>query len=135
MGSKSAFSKYILAGLLWCLMLPSSAQLPDLIPYRKGDLWGYCDSNKVVKIAPRFKYAGWFNELGQAIVHNLESTGRGDSSYVPRYIDKNGNVTKFEYYDFDSKYYYYYYDTDKNVVVVVNKKNAKTGTSLQQKFY
>ncbi|HYG14598.1 MAG TPA: hypothetical protein VEC12_02525 [Bacteroidia bacterium] len=125
MGTKSAFSKYILAGLLCCLVFTAYAQLPSLIPYRKGDLWGYCDSNKVVKIEPKFKYAGWFNELGQAEVHNLEPNGRGDSSYIPRYIDKNGNITEFKYYDFDSQYYYY---NSGGKIVVVEKQTGKKNT-------
>lgn len=32
----------------------------SLIPYRKGDKWGYCDRNKQVVIAPKFREAAMF---------------------------------------------------------------------------
>ena len=28
--------------------------LPDLIPYRKGDKWGYCNKEKRIVIVPKF---------------------------------------------------------------------------------
>jgi hypothetical protein len=34
--------------------------LPALIPFRNGDLWGYCDSNKNIKIEPAFASAQAF---------------------------------------------------------------------------
>ncbi len=36
------------------------AQTTDLIPYRKGDQWGYCDKNKKIIIEPTFDWAGRF---------------------------------------------------------------------------
>jgi hypothetical protein len=44
-----------------------SARLPDLIPYRKGNLWGYCDSTKKMIIEPKYDFAYDFSE-GTAIV-------------------------------------------------------------------
>jgi hypothetical protein len=44
-----------------------SARLPDLIPYRKGNLWGYCDSTKKIIIEPRYDFAYDFSG-GSAIV-------------------------------------------------------------------
>lgn len=45
------------------IILPESlsARLPDLIPYRKGKLWGYCDSTKKIVIEPQWEQAGLFN--------------------------------------------------------------------------
>jgi hypothetical protein len=38
------------------LVLQGFAQkLPDLIPYRSGKLWGYCDSNKKIIIKPKYE--------------------------------------------------------------------------------
>ncbi len=36
------------------------ARLPDLIPYRKGNLWGYCDSTKKIVIEPQWEQAELF---------------------------------------------------------------------------
>ncbi|HTF05419.1 MAG TPA: WG repeat-containing protein [Bacteroidia bacterium] len=37
------------------------ARLPDRIPYRKGNLWGFCDSAKKILIEPRWKDVGYFS--------------------------------------------------------------------------
>lgn len=37
-----------------------NARLPDLIPYRKGNLWGYCDSTKKIIIEPQWDWVGLF---------------------------------------------------------------------------
>lgn len=36
------------------------ARLPDLIPYRKGKLWGFCDSTKKIIIAPQWERVSLF---------------------------------------------------------------------------
>jgi hypothetical protein len=33
----------------------------QIIPYREGDLWGYCDKNKNIVLTPRFEKVGLFN--------------------------------------------------------------------------
>jgi len=58
-----------------------SQELPDLIPYLKGNKWGYVDKSKKIKIPAKFDYAGLFED-GSAIVRVGENTGT---------IDKNGN--------------------------------------------
>ena len=42
--------------------------LPNLIPYRKGDLWGYCDKNKNLILPAKYSWAEPFI-AGRAIVH------------------------------------------------------------------
>ena len=34
----------------------------SLIPYRKGDKWGYSDNSRSIKIAPKYEDAQWFSE-------------------------------------------------------------------------
>ena len=41
---------------------------PELIPYRKGKKWGYCNSLKEIKIPLTYDLAREFNSAGQAIV-------------------------------------------------------------------
>jgi hypothetical protein len=45
-------------GILFSALICNYAEaqkLPDLIPFRSGKLWGYCDSNKKVIIKPAYK--------------------------------------------------------------------------------
>lgn len=50
----------LVLSLLACA-LAAHARLPELIPYRKGNLWGYCDSTKKILIGPQWKEVGFFN--------------------------------------------------------------------------
>ena len=59
-----------------------SARLPDLIPYRKGKLWGYCDSTRKIIIEPQFDNAAEFNNHF-AVVKKNNLSGL---------IDEKGNV-------------------------------------------
>lgn len=77
--------------LLLFLMLmagESFARLPDLIPYRKGELWGYCDSTKKIVIEPQWEYATVFS-CGRAIVEDHELYGiineKGEYTLRPKY--------------------------------------------------
>jgi hypothetical protein len=47
--------RLILFFLILFLQENLSARLPDLIPYRKGNLWGYCDSTKKIVIEPKYE--------------------------------------------------------------------------------
>ncbi len=58
------------AAVLFIAMLTSllvEARLPDLIPFRKGNLWGYSDSTKKIIIEPQFESVVFF-EFERAIV-------------------------------------------------------------------
>jgi hypothetical protein len=64
------------------------ARLPDLIPYRKGNLWGYADSTKKLIIPCRFQAADIFH---------------GDSAYVKLndqlgYVMSNGDFHRESYH-------------------------------------
>lgn len=78
------------------------AQMPNLIPYRKGNLWGYADSNKVVKIKPIFTRVEWFDELGKAKVKYISQT----DSVEDRFIDSAGNLIPKGYGNFGKLFYY-----------------------------
>lgn len=45
----------------------AEARLPELIPFRKGNLWGYSDSTKEIIIEPQYEHAEFF-EFGRAVV-------------------------------------------------------------------
>ena len=64
--------------------MPVFAQEPDmsLIPYRKGDLWGYASPDKNIAIKPEYEEANLFYE-GFAVVKKGGKYG---------YINKDGKV-------------------------------------------
>lgn len=71
--------------LLMCALtfsLVLTARLPDLIPYRKGNLWGYSDSAKRIIIEPKYAWASFYKS-GYAVV-------RMDS--LCAVIDEEGNT-------------------------------------------
>jgi hypothetical protein len=104
-----SFLKYFFAFILCFVIELSIAQLPDLIPYRKGNLWGYCDSNKVVKIEPKFTNVGWFDKYGY-----------GFGSYVDEkinktvFIDSNGNILDYRLnlMNAGEDLFYFYYENN-----------------------
>lgn len=82
------------------------AQEPDmmLIPYRKGDLWGYATNDKTIVITPQFQEAQLFYE-GYAAVKKNNKYG---------YINKAGKtVIPFTYYT-AKPFRFGYYDASGN---------------------
>jgi hypothetical protein len=77
-------SKNLLLILFLACTIPVFAQEPDmtLIPYRKGDLWGYAASDRSIAIKPEYEEANLFYE-GFAVVKKGGKYG---------YINKEGKV-------------------------------------------
>lgn len=46
---------------LFLISFAAEARLPDMIPYRKGKVWGYCDSTKKILIEPKFTSVSLFD--------------------------------------------------------------------------
>jgi hypothetical protein len=64
-------------GLLWATCLHAQ----ELIPYRKGNKWGYCTPDKKVVVQPKYDKVNIFSE-GLAAVRMGNKWG---------FIDSNGN--------------------------------------------
>src|SRR5687767_14862590 len=61
-----------------------SQKLPSLIPYRKGDKWGYCDSTKKIIIEPKYDWAPLF----------YKGYARVEADNKKFFIDEKGNIVK-----------------------------------------
>lgn len=49
--------------LIMCLFAFGVQSQKKLIPYRKGDLWGYSSQYREIKITPKYEFAGLFKRL------------------------------------------------------------------------
>ena len=54
---------FLLLIVLFPIALFSQSAIPKLIPYRKGNLWGYCDADKKIIIPPKFEWVNFFNSV------------------------------------------------------------------------
>lgn len=91
--------------LLIVLVSIVNAQTEKLIPYRSGELWGYCTPEKKIVIAPKYEFANWFSE-GLALVAN----GCDEDCYDVYdgkwgFIDEKGNEVIPLQYEFAHNFY------------------------------
>ncbi len=103
---KSLLPKLLILFLSVGVFKISIAQMPDLIPYRKGNLWGYVDSNKVIKVKPTFASVEGFDELGRARVKHYVYETFEKRKIEDRFIDKQGRLIPKGYNIFGNKLYY-----------------------------
>ncbi len=68
--------------LFICALLPVTASAQQLIPYRKGELWGYADATLKIRVRPEYDAVGRWGRGGLAWVRRgdrygyVNSTGR-----------------------------------------------------------
>ena len=98
----------------------AKAQIIELVPFIKNNLWGYCDTSLRVKIAPQFDLASPFDANGLAIVYkrlkgsdtikilkettsNSVGNEANDIIITPTYrcnlIDQTGKIILKDWYD------------------------------------
>lgn len=82
-------SLFLLAGSL------CSQALPELIPFRKGDKWGYVDSTKKIIVPCRFTKVTQ-QERGYGLVFNGDKYG---------FVDSTGRIFHEAEFDFDINHY------------------------------
>lgn len=118
----------IIIGFLFLLAAPVFAQQydPSLIPYRKGDLWGYANPDKTIAIKPTYNETNWF-VAGLAVVKKGNKFG---------YINKaNKLVIPFKFYSAKPFMYGYFDNTGKHTAGGKLVKNQDTvlfaGASLK----
>lgn len=107
--------RFLLLIILFSVHSIFSQNYPLLIPYKKGKLWGYCDSNRVVKIEPKFIAASFFDNYERALVKlSKDELGFIDNkgSVLTKYGE--GSIAKMEdiYFHSDSNNRYQLLDID-----------------------
>jgi hypothetical protein len=125
-------SKNLLLALFLVSAVPVFAQNADmsLVPYRKGDLWGYASPDKMIIVNPQYEEANLFSE-GYASVKKGGKFG---------YINKEGNVMiPFKYFT-AKPFQYGFYGSDtkpnpKDKAPVTQKTVLFAGASLQPNGY
>ncbi len=101
--------------------------LPDLIPYRKGDKWGFCDKDKNIVIECKYEDVESFNNklarvCAKTIVFNT-SLGKIKLKKRFGFIDKTGSEKISISYQklFDYSYYYW----PKSTLIIVRHKGKE----------
>lgn len=98
------YSIILIFGLL-CVSSHASAQF--LVPFRKGDMWGYVDINKTIVIPIQYEWAEPFSEGLAAVKQN----GRFG------FINKRGEVVVPFKYEYAKKF-------EEGIAQVRNKKGV-----------
>jgi len=75
-------------GLLWATCLHAQ----ELIPYRSGELWGYCTPDKKIEIEPQFEHASWFYEGLARVANHCDYDCYDVYDGKWGYIDTKGNI-------------------------------------------
>jgi hypothetical protein len=87
--------RFLILFLLFFLQENLSAKLPDLIPYRKGNLWGYCDSTKKIIIQPIYERVFPFDGKTAVAVKDkkygiIDQYGKVTTPFIYESIDQEG---------------------------------------------
>lgn len=90
-------SRYIfLVALIILPIVARSKKLPELIPFRKGNKWGFCDSTKKIIIEPGYDKAHFFHEGLAHVEIELQPGEPGTMPYTSNtrhgFIDRSGKV-------------------------------------------
>jgi hypothetical protein len=122
--------QYILPLIILFCSIKASAQLPDLIPYRKGSLWGYADSTGKIVIEPQFDEAGFFvDELTPVSMHGLvfyiNKTGKIFPAPTPENVDLLKSFDRYELISRNNNEYY----------IVANEKSTRPDSILLNSLY
>lgn len=87
--------------ILFALLMAGDAfaRLPDLIPYRKGNFWGYCDSTKRIVIEPQWEYTSPFRGATAVVKKNglyglIDRTGKATTAYIYNSLEEDSRNGK-----------------------------------------
>lgn len=105
---------------------------PDLIPYRKGNIWGYCDKNKKIIIKPEYESVTFFvfitYSAGKRVeIAKIKKNGKWGV------INNTGNTILYPKYDAlsfasgDSRFIKFIYTKYKGEYVIFDPKGNKVG--------
>ena len=78
-------------------------KLPTLIPFRHGQLWGFCDKNKKIIIPCRYAAVEFFDKNGLSLVYKEDVDG--GLMHVCGLVDSTGRIVVPVKYNPDNFYY------------------------------
>lgn len=101
------------------IVFRNNLKLPDLIPYREGDKWGYCDRNKTIVIPPIYDRVDNIDNQKEYLVVNLN----GQLGVINR---KGNKILPFIYTSviYNSELNNFTVSKDKQNYGVVDNKNT-----------
>jgi hypothetical protein len=86
------------AAITLCLVVTLNLFAKTLIPYRCGELWGYCTPNKKIVIEPKYERAGWFSDGLALVAKGCDADCYDQYDGKWGYIDTKGReVIPFQY--------------------------------------
>jgi hypothetical protein len=97
--------------LISCNNMNPHQDVPELIPFKKDKLWGYCDKDKNVIIEPSFMSANFFYEDLAAV------TIEHGNDWLFGYINKKGDFVIEPKYEWARRFWYGY--------AIVDTENTK----------
>ncbi|REC49490.1 hypothetical protein DRF67_03150 [Chryseobacterium pennipullorum] len=88
------------------------SQEQNYIPYRKGKVWGLCDTGKLITVQPQYSYISWYDNSVQGFHAVLNGRfgiiGSHSTLIMPFISDKPIAVDGGKFLVFDGWDYYYY---------------------------
>ncbi|MVT09212.1 WG repeat-containing protein [Chitinophaga tropicalis] len=149
--------KVLLLACIICLALAATAQKKKkiLVPYLKGDLWGYSDTTGKIIIKPQFQEAGFFKEdnnmyYAQGKINDKDVLITEDGKFIEDEFT-DGGISMMSMFEEGSRIFFteeksdpnikgYVYDKQKNSIVLSDKYgtcysffNDRKGMFVQEK--
>lgn len=101
---------------LWIFLMFIScaifSQEQNYIPYRKGKVWGLCDTSKFITVQPQYSSISWYDELAKGFPAEQNGKfgiiGPNATVVMPFISDRPITVDKDKFLVFDGWDYYYY---------------------------
>lgn len=104
-------SRYLRIFLI-CMSCAMFSQEQNYIPYRKGNVWGLCDTNKFITVQPQYNSISWYDESVKGF--HAEQNGKfgiigpNSTAIMPFIANEPIAVHGDKFLVFDGWSYYYY---------------------------
>lgn len=119
-----------------CITQGLSQVNPNLIPYRSGELWGYCTPDKKIVIKPKYEIAQWFQGGYAVVAGNCESDCYDSYDGKWGLIDEKGNeVLPLKYENLYNVKGKIYFQKGEDTFAELNPKGQEISQVPSSQFY